>query len=81
MLAEGGRRRRRIGTRGFSGRKVVFFGFSFKFNTRNRVFSWEGWGHWESGEIGIEGNRERIQIKTIVHLEGKDRIGRRQGTW
>ena len=23
------------------------------------------------GKIGIEGNRERIQIKTIVHLEGE----------
>ena len=38
----GGRRRRRIGTCGYAGRKVVFF--SFKFKTRNRVFSWEGWG-------------------------------------
>ena len=23
-------------------------------------------------KIGIEGNGERIQIKTIIHLEGKD---------
>ena len=27
---------------------------------------------WGVGKIGIEGNRERIQIKTIVHLDGKD---------
>ena len=53
--------------------KGSFFGFfSFKFKTRIRVFSWEGWGRWEVRKIGIEGNRERIQIKTIVHLEGKD---------
>ena len=24
------------------------------------------------GKLGIEGNRERIQIKTIVDLKGKD---------
>ena len=24
------------------------------------------------GKIGIDGNRERIQIKTIVHLDGKE---------
>ena len=41
--------------------------FCFEFKTRNRVFRWEG-----VGKIGIEGNRERIQIKTMVHLEGKD---------
>ena len=30
------------------------------------------------GKIGIEGKVERIQIKTIVHLEGRD--GRPQAT-
>ena len=52
-------------------RKKVFF-FSFKFKTRNRVFRWEGWGIGKVGKIGIEGNRERIQTKTIVHLEGEE---------
>ena len=30
------------------------------------------WDVVKVGKIGIEGNRERIQIKMIVHLEGND---------
>ena len=25
-----------------------------------------------SGNSGIDGNKDRIQIKTIIHLDGKD---------
>ena len=46
--------------------------FFILYKTRSSVFRWEGWGVGKVEKIGIEGNRERIQIKTIVHLEGKD---------
>ena len=38
----GGKRRRRIGTRGYAKRKVFFL--LLLSLTRNRVFSWVGWG-------------------------------------
>ena len=49
-----------------------FFVFFGGFKTRNSVLLGGMGDVGKVGRIGIEGNRERIHIKTIVHQEGKD---------